>query len=32
VSQVEGLVHVFGEDGLRGAMKDESFRLAEVKA
>ncbi len=30
VSQVEGLVHVFGADGLRDAMKEEAFRLAEV--
>jgi LmbE family N-acetylglucosaminyl deacetylase len=29
-SQVEGLVHVFGAEGLREAMKEEGFRLAEV--
>jgi LmbE family N-acetylglucosaminyl deacetylase len=31
VSQVEGLMEVFGEDGMREAMGVESFRLAEVR-
>jgi len=30
-SQVEGMVHVFGEDGLRQAMAVECFRLVAAK-
>lgn len=31
VSQVEGLIYVFGEEGFKSAFSEESFRLAEVK-